>query len=506
MVPLVLLFGCQPAAEAPSASVHFLRGALERGGTIEVRSYLPGETIDGVVAPHAPECRSQLVIPLEDRRADAEQGAPPAGAALAFSPDSTTLAIGSVEGAIKVVRVPSGAVVAEKQLAEGSVKQVAFSPDGKTLYVGEQSPDAYVYALDPATLTERWKLRLADDIESSSLPADDTMYGRFSLPGAYAIKVLRDGRVLVAGAHGWVTEEGRQNRARLYVLSAAGERLAAYPSAGAADAIFLFPSVFEPVVESGDVSGGASGDVLVGVARSAEGPAPDGLPVGGLLNLSSSDLSMRWSTVFPPLTPWFKGVFFWEAVVRGPGFAFAGLGDGRGFLLDGAGQSVAALQPGIPVLTGGVPIGVGVGFATANPDGIWYLTTSTNIPWGSADPAARPPSAHPAENTVHAVKPDGTPRWDRQLREAVAGVVLSPDGSELLVAAGPRDSDTRTDLFGAVVLDAATGKTITTCSTAAPTDFRPVFAPDGGWIAVSEAPFKTVDGSIAGAYQVTVFR
>jgi outer membrane protein assembly factor BamB len=498
MAALALVFGCQSAAEAPSVPVHFLRGALERGGTIEARAYQPGETVDGVVAPHAPECRSQLVIPLEDRRADAEQGAPPAGAALAFSPDSATLVIGSVEGAIKVVRVPSGAVVAEKQLAEGSVKQVAYSHDGSTIYVGEQSPDAYVYALDAATLTERWKLRLADDIASSALPADDTMYGRFSLPGAYAVQVLRDGRVLVAGAHGWITGEGRQNRARLYVLSAAGEQLAAYPSAGAADGIFLFPSVYEP--EEGP------GDVLLGVARSADGPAPDGLPVGGLLDLSSSDLSMRWSTLFPPLTPWFKDVYFWEAVVRGPGFAFAGLGDGRAFMLDETGKSAATLQPGIPVLTGGVPIGVGVGFATANRQGVWYLTTSTNIPWGSADPAARPPSAHPAENTVHAVKPDGTPRWDRQLHEAVAGVVLSPDGSELLVGAGPRESDTRTDLFGAVVLDAATGKTITTCSTVAPTDFRPVYAPDGGWIAVTEAPFKTGDGSVSGAYQVTVFR
>lgn len=484
-----------PPPAAPE--VHFLRGAIERNGRVEAAAWSPGDVVDGVVAPAQPECRAQLTVPLEDRRADAEQGVPPAGAALAFSPDGARLAIGTVGGLVRVVEVPSGRVVAERQLAEGAVRQVAWSPDGRALYVGEQSPDANVYALDAGTLVTTWSRRLADDVETSSMPENDTMYGRFSLPGAYAVHVMADGRVLVAGAHGWTAAEGWRNRTRLYLLGADGGLRAAYPADGAADATFLFPSVYE---------GADGGDVLVGVSRSAVGPAPAGLPVGGLLDLSAADLTPRWSRVFEPLKPWFTSVFFWEAVVRGPDFAFAGVGDGRAFLLDGAGGDRATLQPGVPVLTAGVPVGVGVGFATARADGIWYLTTGSNIPWGSADPAARPPSAHPAENTVHALAPDGTPRWERQLREAVSGVVVSPDGGTLLIGAGPRESDTRTDLFGAVLLDARSGRTVTTCSTAAPVDFRPVFAPDGGWIAVAEAPYKGADGRVAGAYQVTVFR
>lgn len=496
-------FSACAGAEAERGGAHFLRGAVERSdGTIEVRSWTPGEVVDGAVAPRMPECRPVLQIPLEDRRSDAEQGVPPAGVAMQFSPDGSLLALGTIEGRVEVVRVPQGGVVASRQLSEGAVKQVAFAADGKTLFVGEQSPDAFLYALHPATLEERWTRRLADDIEASTLPADDSMYGRFSLPGAYAVTPLADGGVVVAGAHGWTVDGVRRNRSRIWRLSGDGTLIAAFPAEGAADAVFLFPSVSESRAGGGDVGG----DVLVGVSRSASGPAPRDLPVGGLVDLDLATLTPRWTRTFPALSPWFTEVFFWEAVARGPDFSFAGLGDGRGYLLDDDGAPLLELQPGVPVLTAGIPVGVGVGYATVGAKGAWYLTTGTNIPWGSADPAARPPAAHPAENTVHAVLPDGTPRWDRSVRYSVGGIVLSPDGSQLLVGAGPRDSDDRTDLFGAIVLSADTGDWITTCSTAAPADFRPVFAPDGGWIALAEAPYKAGDGTVAGAYQVTVFR
>lgn len=490
------LCACATPTAAP-ARAHFLRGAIQHAdGRIESRAWRPGEVVDGATAPVIAECRPVFQVQLEDRTADAEQGVPPAGVAMAFAPDGGRLALGTVEGDVRVVAVPSGALIAERQLAEGAVKALAFNADGTVLYVGEQSPDAYLYALEPSTLATRWQKRLADDLETSVIAADNSMYGRFSLPGAYAVRVLEGGDLIVAGAHGWPVDGGRRNRTRLWRLAPDGAVVAAYPADGAADASFLFPAVTD----------GPDGGVLVGVSRSASGPPPADLPIGGLIDLALADLRPRWTRTFPPLEPWFKEVFFWEAVARTSGFAFAGLGDGRAFLLGPDGSVRQALEPGVPVETAGIPIGVGVGFATANADGAWFLTTSTNIPWGSADPAARPPAAHPAQDTVHAVGPDGAARWDRALPHAVGGIVLSPAGDEVLVGAGPRDVDQRADLYGAVVLAAATGDLVTTCATAGPVDFRPVYAPGGDWIALAEAPWKTADGTIAGAYRVTVFR
>ena len=305
--------------------------------------------------------------------------------------------------------------------------------------------------------------------------------------------MLDDGSLLVAGSHGWTPADGqRRNRARLYHLAADGHRLAAWPAAAAADAVLLHPVV------RGD-------DVLVGVSRSADGPTPVDLPIGGVLDLDLSTMTPRWTSRFPILAPYFTEVFMWDAVALGDGFALAGLGDGRVFLLGDRGETLAILEPGVPVLSGGVPIAAAVGFGTIVGDDAYFLTTSTNIPWGSADPMARPPAAHPAQTTVHAVRRDGTPRWSRPLQQAVEGILASPDGGTLLVGASSRSTDTRTDLYGAVLLDPVDGHLVTTCTTEGPVDFRPAWASDNGRFALSESPFL-LDGGVRGAYRVTVFR
>lgn len=491
LVPVLLALGCGSAPPAPE--VHFVRGGVVTDGVFHPEAWRPGVVVAGVVAPKQAECVAMFHVELEDQSRGAVLGAPPPGAALAFSPDGTTLAVGSMGGALRLVDAETGAPEVSTRIGEGAVKRIAWSTDGATLYVGEQSPDAYLLALDPTSLQPRWKLRLADDLETSPLPTDEDIYGRYALPAAFAIRVLDGGDLLVAGSHGWTDTGGaRHNRTRLWRLGPDGAVRAAFPPDHAADAIMLFPSVH--------------GDrVLAGVSRSADGPDPADLPVGGLIELDLGTLRPRWTTTFPVLAPWFKEVFLWEAVVAGPGFAFAGLGDGRAFLFDADGAPRRTLSPGVPIQSGGVPIAAGVGFAAAAPDGVWFETTSTNIPWGSADPMTRPPTAHPAQYTLHAVDTAGVARWSRSFEHAIEGVVPSPDGRTLLLGASTRSADTRTDLFGGVLVDAADGALLTTCSTEGPVDFRPVWAPDNLRIALTEAPFL-VDQQVRGAYRVTVFR
>ncbi len=488
---LLLLVACTPE---PAGELRFVRGGVvDATGRFAARPWTPGEEVSGRVAPRQPECVPMFHVELEDQSRGAVLGAPPPGAALAFSPDGRILAIGSAGGALQLVDGETGAPLVATRIGEGAVKRLAWSADGATLYVGEQSPDAYLLALDPTTLKPRWQRRLADELETSPLPGNEDIYGRYGLPAAYAILVLPDGGLLVAGSHGWADTEGvRHNRTRLWNLDAVGAVRAAFPATGTADAIMLFPSV-------------AGDRVVVGMSRSAAGPAPADLPIGGIVDLDLATLGVRWSATFPPLTPYFKDVFLWEAVVAGPGYAFAGLGDGRAFLFDDQGVLTTTLDPGVPVQAGGVPIATGVGFAAAGPDGIWFETTSTNIPWGSADPMTRPPSPHPAQYTLHSVDVGGRARWSHAFEQAIEGVVPSPDGATLLIGASSRSADTRTDLFGALLVRSADGALITSCTTQGPVDFRPVWAPDGLRLAIAEAPFL-VDQQVRGAYRVTVFR
>lgn len=490
---MLLLLACSPPP--PPEPVRFVRGGVVHAdGRVEERAWAPGEDVQGTVAPRIPECVPLFHVELEDRAREAAMGVPAAGAALAFSPDGKKLAIGTAGGAVRVVDGWTGAPLVDRSFAEAAAKRVAWSRDGQTLYVVEQSPDAYLRAVDPVTLADRWTHRLADDLETSVLPPKDDIYGMYSLPSAFGLHVLDDGSLLVAGAHGWTIADGtRQNRSRLYRFAADGAVLAAWPADRAADGILLYPAV------EGDTA-------LALLARSADGPDPGDLPIGGAMALDLATLTPRWTTRFSPLEPYFKDVYMWEAGVLAPHAGFVGLGDGRAFVLDRAtGAILDTLTPGVPVLTQGVPIATGVGFATGRDGRVYYLTTSTNIPWGSADPSTRPPAAHPAQNTVHALDLPDAPAWSRALEHAVEGVQLAPDGSALAVGAGPRASDERTDLYGAVLLDPATGTTISTCSSEGPVDFRIVWAPDGRRLAVAEAPFL-VGGDVHGAYRVTVFR
>lgn len=492
MTLLLLLTACTPAPPPAPAEVHFVRGGVVKDGAFEARAWRPGEAIDGLVAPLLPECVPMFHVELEDMDRLAAMGAPAPAAALAFSPDGAWLAIGSDAGSVRVVNGSTGAVRAERKLAEGAVKQVAWSPDGGTLYVGEQSPDANLYALDPATLTTRWAARFADELETSALPPGDDVYGLYSLPAVFSLRALPDGDVLVSGSHGWTPADGvRLNRGRLYRYAPDGTRRAAFPAAGPADAVLLHPVV-------------SGNRALASVSRSADGPAPTDLPVGGVIVLDLATLTPVWEARFPILAPLFDVVFLWEAAGLSSTLAFAGLGDGRAFLFDAAGTPLHTLTPGVPVLSQGVPIASGVGFGTVVDDTAYFLTTSTNIPWGSADPMARPPAAHPAQHTLHAVGADGVTKWSWSGEHAVQGVVASPDGATLLVAAAERSTDTRTDLFGALLFDRLTGALVTSCATEGPAYFRPIWAPDGR-VAVAESAFGA-DGQVKGAYRVTVFR
>ena len=105
----------------------------------------------------------------------------------------------------------------------------------------------------------------------------------------------------------------------------------------------------------------------------------------------------------------------------------------------------------------------------------------------------------------------GELNWTWSGEQILEGMTPSPDGRFMVVGAGPRSSDTRRDLYGALIFDieakSATGEQRLSafCATESPVFFRQAATKDGR-IAVVEHPIADQDGSIRGAYQVTVLR
>ncbi len=512
---LALAGGCRaPEPPISDGQLGFLRGAVlgprgsggrPVGGDRELvsRAWRPGESLvlAGVrdEAPARPECLPLFSVELGDVRSMIAMGGEAPNTALAWSPDGDLLAVGTHRGEVLVLDGWTGAILGRRSLAETMIKAVAWSPDGGTLYAAEQSPDAYLHALQAPGLESRWRFRLADELESSPPPPDTDVYGVYTLPAAWSVQVLRGGDLLVAGTHSWLVDEVRRNRARLWRLTPSGGVRAAWPAAGPADATLLFPHVDEDA------------DLLaVPVGRSALGEPPPGLAVGGVQVLTLSGFAPRAALYAEALEPHFRTATPWEAVdVRGDR-VFAGYSDGRARIYRLGEEPAVTLDLGTPYLAGDVPLASPVSWGFLVGDSVVAATGDTNIPWGSNTTATRPPSPHPQANRLSVHDLRGELRWAWSGEQVLQGLSASPDGAHVVVGGGERSTDDRRDLFGALVFrlggDGSGDERLeVVCSTDGPVFFRQALHDDGR-VAVSEVPWASADGAVLGAYRVTVLR
>jgi len=498
-----------------ASEIAFVRGGLLTTSSSEGTSlgafalheleWKPGEsiTLDGRagVAPQEAACLPVYTVDLGDVSRLVALGGTSPDTALAWSPDHRLLAIGSYLGEVLVVDGWSGEVLSRRRLAESMVKQVAWSPSGDTLYAGEQSPDAFLHALDPQTLQSRWTVRLADEVGSSPAPDREDLYGVYTLPAAYALEVLPGGHLLVGATHAWDDQSGqRRNLGRLLRLDSDGNQLAAWPAEGPA-----------PVTLSRFRTDLETGLLVVSVGGSSSETLPGGVPRGGLQILELDLLAPRASFVPEALAPHYTSTFIWEAIdVDGQnGKVLAGLADGRVFLWDLAGGPEVQLQVGTPRLAADVPIASSVGFGFFVGEGLVLATSGTTIPYGSSSTAARPPSAHPSENRLFHYRLDGSLAGTWAGPQQLNGLTPGPGTNSLLAGAGTRKSDTREDAFGALIFDGTQaeplGPSPVFCPTEGPVFFHLTATPDGR-VAVSEHPWLQSDGAQGGRYRVTVLR
>ena len=386
--------------------------------------------------PLLPDCVGLFSIDLGEISHLISAGITAPDTSVAFSPDGAQLAIGSYLGDLLVVDAWTGELRGKRHLAESAIKRVAWSPDGTELYAAEQSVDAFLHAVDPNTLEDRAIFRLADALGTSAPPGRDDLFGLYTLPGPYALEVLPNGDLIVVGAHGWNQGGVRKNRSLVYRLHREGKefQLVAQWPKEPADATFLAATIDGPTM-------------AVSVSRSASGSAPE-LPINGAALLRTEDLSFVSGAVPPPLTPWFDRAFIWESLGLHEERVTLGLGDGRVWRPD------RSRNLGTPILAADVPIAATIGRLVDAGDAIYTLTSGTSIPFGSAKPDAKPPQAHPAENTLWSLDPNTLEtQWVWHGDEAVHGFSVSSPW--LVLGVGPREGNLRSDKHGVRVFDTA---------------------------------------------------
>ena len=517
MLPLLFVLSCAP--DPPVGELVFVRDAVLApaaaidggvrvglGRTLVTTPWLPGHTVTvgslTAIAPRQPSCVPLFHVDLGDLSRHTATGGVPPDTAIAPSPDGGRFAVGTYLGEVLVADGFTGEVVARRKLPEALVKAVTWSADGQRVYAAEQSPDAMVHALDATSLAVRWSVRLADIVGSSPFPDGQDRLGVYELPAAYGLEALEGGDLLVVPLHSWNDREGtKRNRSQVLRLSSEGQVRSTWPTEPA-DAVLKHPRVDHE-----------AGLVVVTVTRSAEGPAPSDLPIGGVQVLRLADLEPVMACQTPILEPYFTEAFIWQALdVSGDlGAVLTGYGDGRVRIVSLDGTELAALHTGAPVMAGEVPIHAAVGWGVFAGRGAVYSTQSTHIPWGAASPELRPPSAHPNENALFRIDPTGGLKWTWSAHYALQGLSVTADEGTLVVGAGARQTDDRRDAFGALVFDlggperGGAERLQAFCPTESAVFFEHVAMSDGR-VAVTEYPDADQDGRVRGTYRLTVLR
>lgn len=394
-------------------------------------------------------------------------------------------------------------------MAEGMVKRIAWSEvNGRqVLFVGEQSPDGFLYCLEADTGREIWRYRTADDVETSTVSEDDSRNRIYNLPGIYQLQALDNGDLVTVSTHGWFKGDQWITKCVVYGLRGDDGRLKwRWPEKDT----FPHSITWFGASDSGGVLGFTAHHVR---------PADDmhsQYPGGMFYCLNGDDGRLLWKYAIPPLKPHYSSAGAWQAVCVSPNGRrlFLGLNDGRAMLFNAAqGSRPAPLwikDLGTPVMVGDVPVTSPVSYAAMSNAVAYMVLPNSIIPASSGNQRNRRPTPHPMANYLVAMDMRGRVIWNWHGQGAFQGVFLSRDGRWVATALTSGGMTPDLNLFGMNLFDVTlpgggADKLVFHFPTVGPLHFQGAVSPRGRYVAVSEFPYSSDEGkTIHGRYQVHV--
>jgi hypothetical protein len=428
---------------------------------------------------------------------------------LQFSPDSKRLALGTMRGEIMMADVYSEKILWRKKVAEGMVKRIDFSPDGKYVYFGEQSVDGFVYGADAHSGKILWKFRLADDLGQGSPMSKDNPHDIYSKPGCYQLVTLNNGDILVLGIHSygdWRDINKRVCLSRIYRLSPKGNVVWAFPEK-------------EPIYYTVIFIDGDPGGKKVALLTHTEGgnkPANYHYHNATLYVLDGSTGKVTGHHTFQPLKPWYTKVGFWQSVSVGPAGERVSIGtsDGRSFLFDSKTvEPTKTFDFGTPILISDIPVSARASYTRIAADRTVYFQTSntTVISANMSRHIVAPPGPHPNANMINAVTYDGKVAWRYRSDLSCENFWLSSNGRWMMTTAmsskGKSNHEAGALLFDTHRKGGGSSRLVFFYPVEGRVFFHAAMAPDGSAFAIAETPFKhPVSSKLIGTYQAHIIR
>ena len=506
-------------------------------------SWSPGEAYEFVsngvtrslLAPQLPTPYLVRRVPLEEVADAAIAGVTP-DSVVRFAPDSRRLAIGTFHGALLVINAYTGETLFQHRISAGMVKSLAWSADGRWLYAGEQSPDAFLLGIDTGVQREdadvaidavavavdenrssppvshysiAWRQRLAERVETSR-PAAGDRYAIYTLPAVHDLRVADDGRVFAAATHNWLRDGELTNRSVIACYSADGSELWSLPPEGA----------WGLTIAHFDCD--RAGQRLVCLPNRTQSTAAPAQPLftnnlepGTFYLIDARRGAVLAAQPLEPLAPHFARVEAWDSVaICDDGTrAAAGLVDGRVVLCETASDRLTLLRTfelGTPRIVGDLPIAAACSYTRFCGPWLVMQTQNTHIPFGNPQAANQAPSPHPGANRLTVADREGNELWNYRGPFAISGAWSDAAGRWLLVNCREQPGTAETGQFGCLLFDTeraggGADKLVYYYATTGPVTSSADISPDGRLIAVVEVPAPTADGrDLFGKHQVHI--
>ena len=369
----------------------------------------------------------------------------------------------------------------KRSLGIGKLVSLAVTRDGRLAYVGENSADGNLYAVNVHTGDIEWKYKAADFIGA------DTQ--NRSLPAPVHIAVDKAGNAFVNMYRFVMHKDGRRGyTARMIAIDPRGKFLWKFPKDEAIDSWINWCDVSD-----------RSGRVVI--ATSAYDFHPDMKYKKTLYILNKNDGSVLNETFVDPVKPFHNTVLRGSPTFSADGEYLAGTGsDGRGFLFDKNGEVVWWRFLSKPTKVDGSWINASGRDGYIRPEGAIFSTINT---FNRENWQLPTPVEHPSNNSLFVFKLDGTYRYQYR----APGTIENIDFASEKLAACSVGRNVRTHDYsahGALLLNLESGKKERFFHTEGPCQAVAI-SRDGKWMAGVEAPAMTPEGKLIGSYRLHIW-
>lgn len=365
-------------------------------------------------------------------------------------------------------------------LGAGNIQSLSLDTKGTIAYVGEKSPEGWLYAVDIKTGNILWKFS-----GKTVIGADLSLR---SEPSPVHSAADQEGNVYVSFYRFSTAPDGsRTYLSRLIAFSPEGEELWRYPENENMDAWASWDTVSD-----------ASGRVALGTSNYDNAAS---LKYNKNVYVLDRATGKEVGSASIPVEPLFAS----STMRNGPNFSADGkllaamTSDGRGFLFDKDGNELWMRRISGPQQIGSLWVNAAGRDAYALLEGILFGTINTFNRENWQLPA---PVLHPSSNTIFYFTRDGEFLWKYQAGGEIEDISFT--GGVVALAVGRNVRTHNYKVHGAAAVDLSSGHEKVFYHTEGPVQSIAV-SDDGRFMAGIEVPAVTPEGNLIGTYQLHIW-